>query len=58
MSSSSMSSAIPVVIKHAGKSHAIDLDTSMSVPELKEMLYNKTGVAPARMKILIKVCVV
>jgi len=49
-----MSSAIPVVIKHAGKSHAIDLDTSMSVPELKEMLYNKTGVAPARMKILIK----
>jgi len=45
---------IPIIIKHGGKQHPFELDTTKSVPEFREEVYNKTGVAPAQQKILIK----
>ena len=46
--------ATSIVVKHAGKTYPIELDTSQSVPEFRELLYNVTGVAPPQQKILLK----
>jgi hypothetical protein len=46
---------LTVIIKHSGKSYPIEIDASTSVPELRETVYGKTGVAPARQKLLLKV---
>jgi ubiquitin carboxyl-terminal hydrolase 14 len=45
---------VSVTVKHAGKAHTVELDTSKSVPEFREQLYNITGVVPAQQKILLK----
>ena len=45
---------VSIVVKHAGKSYPVELDTNQSVPEFREQLYNITGVAPAQQKILLK----
>lgn len=45
---------ISVSIKNGGKTYAYDLDTTSSVPEFRESLYNTIGVPPAQQKILIK----
>lgn len=49
-----MANTIPISIKHGGKQYPFELDTTKSVPEFREEVYNKTGVAPAQQKILIK----
>lgn len=45
---------VGVVIKHAGKTYPYELDTSKSVPHLREEVYTLTNVVPANQKILIK----
>ncbi|KAI9768915.1 MAG: deubiquitinating enzyme [Geoglossum simile] len=45
---------IPVVVKHSGKRHNVDLDPESPAEVFKYQLYSITGVEPARQKILIK----
>lgn len=44
----------PVVIKHQGKKYDVEVDSSSSGAEFKEIVYSLTGVEPERQKILIK----
>ena len=43
-----------VKIKHAGKIHDVDLDVDQPPTVFKEAIYQKTGVPPDRMKVMIK----
>ncbi|KAI9809102.1 MAG: hypothetical protein M1825_002391 [Sarcosagium campestre] len=45
---------IPVVVKHQGKRHEVDLDPSSTGEVFKFQLYSITGVEPERQKILVK----
>ncbi|KAH0538082.1 hypothetical protein FGG08_005294 [Glutinoglossum americanum] len=45
---------IPVIVKHSGKRHNIDLDPESPAEVFKYQLYSVTGVEPARQKILVK----
>jgi ubiquitin carboxyl-terminal hydrolase 14 len=44
----------PVIIKHQGKRHEVDLDPSTTGEILKYQLFSLTGVEPDRQKILVK----
>jgi ubiquitin carboxyl-terminal hydrolase 14 len=44
----------PVIVKHSGKRHNVDLDPESPAEVFKYQLYSITGVEPARQKILIK----
>lgn len=43
-----------VKIKHAGKVHDVQLDTGVPPAAFKDAIYQKTGVPPERMKVMIK----
>ena len=45
---------IPVIIKHQGKKHKVDLDPSSNGETLKLQLFSLTGVEPDRQSVLIK----
>ena len=45
---------LAVKIKHAGKVHDVELDVSLPPGAFKEAIYQKTGVPPDRMKVMIK----
>ena len=45
---------LAVKIKHAGKVHDVALDVSLPPGAFKEAVYQKTGVPPDRMKVMIK----
>ncbi|KAJ3859525.1 hypothetical protein EV359DRAFT_50719 [Lentinula novae-zelandiae] len=45
---------ISVNIKHAGKTHAVQLDTDLPPAVFKEAVYNATGVPVDRMKVMVK----
>ncbi|PSS37798.1 hypothetical protein PHLCEN_2v365 [Hermanssonia centrifuga] len=45
---------ISVKIKHAGKVHDVELDVDLPPAAFKEAVYQKTGVPPERMKVMIK----
>lgn len=45
---------IPVSIKHAGKTHQLELDTDAPATAFKQDIYQLTGVPPDRMKVMIK----
>ncbi|CDO68739.1 hypothetical protein BN946_scf184989.g5 [Trametes cinnabarina] len=45
---------IPVKIKHAGKTHDIQLDPDQPATAFKDAVYQVTGVPPDRMKVMIK----
>ncbi|KAI9933842.1 hypothetical protein ASPWEDRAFT_35782 [Aspergillus wentii DTO 134E9] len=46
--------SIPVIVKHQGKRHEVELDTSSNGETFKYQLYSLTGVEPERQKILVK----
>ncbi|KAI9870751.1 MAG: deubiquitinating enzyme, partial [Pleopsidium flavum] len=46
--------AIPVVVKHQGKRHNVELDPASTGEIFKYQLYSLTGVEPNRQKILVK----
>ena len=46
--------SVDVTIKHGGKSYPYKLDTTKSVPHMREEVYNLTSVMPANQKMLIK----
>ncbi|KAF7587477.1 deubiquitinating enzyme [Aspergillus hancockii] len=46
--------SIPVIVKHQGKRHEVELDPSSNGETLKYQLYSLTGVEPERQKILVK----
>ncbi|KAA6414281.1 MAG: ubiquitin thiolesterase [Lasallia pustulata] len=46
--------AIPVIIKHQGKRHDVELDPTSTGETFKYQLYSLTGVEPERQKILVK----
>ncbi|KAF1963148.1 cysteine proteinase [Byssothecium circinans] len=46
--------SIPVIVKHQGKKHEIDVDPSSDGATFKYQLYSLTGVEPERQKILVK----
>jgi len=43
-----------VHIRHAGKSYDIKLDSDLPPAVFKEAIYQKTGVPPDRMKVMVK----
>ena len=45
---------LAVKIKHAGKVHDVDLDVDVPPAAFKDAIYQKTGVPPDRMKVMIK----
>ena len=45
---------IPVIVKHQGKRHEVELDPTSTGETFKFQLYSLTGVEPERQKILIK----
>ncbi|KAF1989140.1 ubiquitin carboxyl-terminal hydrolase 14 [Aulographum hederae CBS 113979] len=45
---------IPVVVKHQGKKHNVELDPTSTGETFKYQLYSLTGVEPDRQKILVK----
>lgn len=45
---------IPVAVKHAGKTHQLQLDTDAPATAFKNNVYQVTGVPPDRMKVMIK----
>lgn len=45
---------IPVAVKHAGKTHQLQLDTDAPATTFKNDIYQVTGVPPDRMKVMIK----
>ncbi|PWZ01534.1 cysteine proteinase [Testicularia cyperi] len=49
-----MTSTVPIKVKHNGKLHDIDLDTAGAATAFKQTIYEKTGVPPERMKVMIK----
>ncbi|KAI9843015.1 MAG: deubiquitinating enzyme [Sclerophora amabilis] len=46
--------SVPVIVKHQGKRHNVDLDPSGTGEIFKFQLYSLTGVEPERQKILVK----
>ncbi|KAJ5241909.1 uncharacterized protein N7469_000236 [Penicillium citrinum] len=46
--------SIPIIVKHAGKRHEIELDPESNGETLKYQLFSLTGVEPDRQKVLIK----
>ncbi|KAL9108887.1 MAG: hypothetical protein Q9227_006418 [Pyrenula ochraceoflavens] len=46
--------SIPVIVKHQGKKHDVELDPTATGETFKYQLYSITGVEPDRQKILIK----
>ncbi|OJJ85219.1 ubiquitin-specific protease UBP6 [Aspergillus glaucus CBS 516.65] len=46
--------SIPVIVKHQGKRHEVELDPSSNGEIFKFQLYSLTGVEPERQKILVK----
>ncbi|SLM33329.1 ubiquitin c-terminal hydrolase [Lasallia pustulata] len=46
--------AIPVIVKHQGKRHDVELDPTSTGETFKYQLYSLTGVEPERQKILVK----
>lgn len=49
-----MASTIPLKVKHNGKLHDINLDTSAPATAFKQAIYEKTGVPADRMKVMVK----
>ncbi|CEJ59753.1 Putative Ubiquitin carboxyl-terminal hydrolase [Penicillium brasilianum] len=47
-------SSIPIIVKHAGKRHEVELDPEANGETLKYQLYSLTGVEPDRQKVLVK----
>ncbi|KAF9884759.1 deubiquitinating enzyme [Aspergillus nanangensis] len=47
-------SSIPIIVKHQGKRHEVELDPSSTGEILKYQLYSLTGVEPERQKVLVK----
>ncbi|KAM0325084.1 hypothetical protein ACHAQA_007623 [Verticillium albo-atrum] len=45
---------IPVIVKHSGKKHEVEIDTTANGETLKYQLYSLTGVEPERQKVLVK----
>ena len=45
---------LAVKIKHAGKTHDVQLDPELPAAAFKDAIYQKTGVPPERMKVMIK----
>ncbi|PGH08643.1 ubiquitin carboxyl-terminal hydrolase 14 [Blastomyces parvus] len=45
---------IPVIVKHQGKRHEVDLDPTATGEIFKFQLYSLTGVEPERQKVLVK----
>ncbi|KAJ3559695.1 hypothetical protein NM688_g182 [Phlebia brevispora] len=45
---------LAVKIKHAGRVHDVELDPDLPPAAFKEAIYQKTGVPPERMKVMIK----
>lgn len=45
---------LEVKVKHAGKVHDVQLDTGAPPAAFKDAIYQKTGVPPERMKVMIK----
>lgn len=45
---------ISVKIKHAGKTHDVPLDAALPAAAFKQTVYERTGVPPDRMKVMIK----
>ncbi|OJJ43104.1 hypothetical protein ASPZODRAFT_104005 [Penicilliopsis zonata CBS 506.65] len=46
--------SIPVIVKHQGKRHEVELDPTSNGETFKFQLYSLTGVEPERQKILVK----
>ncbi|KAL4898816.1 hypothetical protein BDV59DRAFT_10529 [Aspergillus ambiguus] len=46
--------SIPIIVKHQGKRHEVELDPSANGETLKFQLYSLTGVEPDRQKVLVK----
>lgn len=46
--------ALEVHIKHAGKTHDVELDTDQPPSAFKEAIYQKTAVPVDRMKVMVK----
>jgi len=46
--------AIPVIVKHQGRKHEVDVDPTSTGETLKYQLFSITGVEPARQKIIVK----
>lgn len=46
--------ALPVKVKHNGKVHDVQLDTSQPATAFKQAIHNVTGVPPERQKVMIK----
>lgn len=49
-----MASTIPIKVKHNGKLHEINLDTTQPATAFKQAIYEKTGVPSDRMKVMVK----
>lgn len=49
-----MSLTLPVIVKHQGKNHEIELDPEANGETFKFQLFSLTGVEPERQKILVK----
>ncbi|KAJ5367962.1 Ubiquitin carboxyl-terminal hydrolase 7 [Penicillium cataractarum] len=47
-------SLIPIIVKHAGKRHEVELDPEANGETLKYQLFSLTGVEPDRQKVLVK----
>lgn len=45
---------IPVIVKHQGRKHEVEVDPSSNGETLKYQLFSITGVEPARQKIIVK----
>ena len=45
---------LAVKIKHAGKTHDVQLDPDLPPAVFKDAIYQVTGVPPERMKVMIK----
>ncbi|KAL5118214.1 deubiquitinating enzyme [Pleosporales sp. CAS-2024a] len=46
--------SIPVIVKHQGKKHEVDVDPSSNGETFKHQLFSITGVEPERQKIIVK----
>ncbi|KAF1851936.1 ubiquitin C-terminal hydrolase-like protein [Cucurbitaria berberidis CBS 394.84] len=46
--------SIPVIVKHQGKKHEVEVDTTSNGETFKYQLFSITGVEPERQKILVK----
>ncbi|RYN34736.1 Ubiquitin carboxyl-terminal hydrolase 6 [Alternaria arborescens] len=45
---------IPVIVKHQGKKHEVDVDTTSTGETFKYQLFSITGVEPERQKVIVK----